>query len=148
MGSSKFDINDGVRQQKRMRKFAWGNTSDERSRFASVLNMFFSPHQIPRGLTCAQARLIYIIAIHFDGKPLSGCLLPKEWHGKNRDITSKEFHSGLKKFMRDFMATGGLLPASNHFSRQLIANQIRPPIGAKVKGEQCQVAKFIRVHHQ
>jgi hypothetical protein len=152
MGSSKFDIDKDTHQQNlqwgRMKRFAWGNIPDERSRFAAVLHMFFSPYQIPSGLTCGQARLIYLIAIHFDGKPFGGSLLPKEWRRKNRNITSQEFFLGLKKFTRDFVATGGLLPASNHFARQLIANQIRPPIGVKVKGEKCQVARFIRVHQQ
>jgi len=83
---------------------------------------------IPDGLTVGQARLLYIVALHFDGKPRNaiasqlstegklqvrivphgGDLLPEEWqYGMGDKMTEEGFLKGLEKFMNQNLANDG-----------------------------------------
>lgn len=105
--------------------FAFDQTTQGRSKFVEVLHMFFSPHMIPDGLTVGQARLLYLVALHFHDKPRNainsqlssegrlqvrivphgGDLLPEEWQYST--MTEEMFIKGLEKFMNKNLANDG-----------------------------------------
>jgi len=108
--------------------FAFDQTPQGRNKFVEVLHMFFSPRVIPDGLTVGQARLLYLVALHFDGRPRNainsqlspegklqvrivphgGDLLPEEWqYGTGGKMTEKKFLKGLAKFMNQNLADDG-----------------------------------------
>jgi hypothetical protein len=122
--------------------FRFNEIESRTDKMSNVLHTFFSPHPVPRSLTKNEARLLYIIAMHFDGRPFRGVLLPKEWKPSvTKNISDKEFYQGLNTFIIQMIETGGLLPITNTFAKQLADNGIR-----KVDQNQLvQVAKFIGV---
>ncbi len=98
------------RIQARIKKFAWTDVPEEQTGFLNTLSQFFSPWMIVDGLTKGEARLLHLIAMHFQGRAMSGIYHPKEWrYKKGKRITREQFMTGLAKFMRSMIATGGLV---------------------------------------
>lgn len=102
------------RIQARIKKFAWTNVPEEQTGFLNTLSQFFSPYSIVDGLTKGEARLLHLIAMHFQGRAMSGIYHPKEWrYAKGKRITREQFDIGLRKFMLGMIATGGLVSEKN-----------------------------------
>ena len=140
------DINKSSQKQdsieERIADFAFDQSPGGRCKMAQTLHMFFSPYMIPEGLTVGQARLLYIIALHYNAR-LAGQTLPRSWLPFVDDglMNDERFFKGLQEFMKEILGTNGFLPKEYGLARVMVEAGV-----SKVTPEgTVQVANFFGV---
>jgi hypothetical protein len=128
-------------RESRLMDFAFDQDQAGRDKFVNTLHMFFSPYMITDGLTIDQARLLYIIALHYKTK-FGGETLPSGWlHNDGKPMSDERFIQGLKGFMKGTIGTGGFW----HKENELAIMIVRAGVSEVTPENTVRVAEFVGV---
>jgi hypothetical protein len=106
--------------EEKIADFAFEQTPQGRGKFVMMLHMFFSPSMIPDGLTIGQARLLYIISLHYKTR-FGGETLPQTWlHNPNEPMNDIKFSQGLEEFMEETIGTNGFWFKENELALSIV----------------------------